>query len=504
MPSEPDIRGELVAAVDLGSNSFHMVIARQTGHDLQILDRIREPVRLSAGVQEDGHLTGEAQERALECLERFGQRLRGIPAGRIRAVGTNAMRRAKRSPGFRSAARRALGHPIEVISGMEEARLIFLGVAQSTPALDEERLVVDIGGGSTEIIHGRGFEAGYAASRFMGCVSFSEQFFPGGRIDRDCFSAAQTAASQELQDVRQRLRPAAFDRVLGASGTIVSVSNLLRELGFTDGRIDYVGMKRLRSLMIEDPAASWFKSDTVRPDRLAVLPGGLAILMAIHRSLAIEEMHPSTGALREGVLYDQLGRIQHEDVRSRTISRMVERFAADTEQSARVGESARNLLKQCTDVWHLAEEDSGRVLEWAARLHEVGLSVSHTGYHRHGAYLVANTDMPGFSVDDQILLAAVIRTHRRKIRLEYFEGLTGQRLEEAMQLSAIFRLAVLLNRSRVQAPLPELSVSKSGRRLQLRFAEGWLEEHPLTTADLEGESGQLRGIDLRLDFGPEA
>ena len=256
--------------------------------------------------------------------------------------------------------------------------------------------------------------------------------------------------------------------------------------------------------MIDDPSGSWFASETVRPDRLAVLPGGLSILMAVHRSLDIEVMYPSTGALREGVLYDQLGRIRHEDVRSRTINRMVERFAVDSGQASRVGESAMALMTRCASAWDLDVENAGRVLGWAAQLHEVGLSVSHTGYHRHGAYLVGHSDMPGFSVDDQILLAAIIGTHRRKIRLDYFDGLADRRLDEAIRLSVIFRLAVLLNRSRVEAPLPELSVSDNGRKLRLDFAEGWLEEHPLTAADLRGETDQLHEVDLRLQFGPGA
>lgn len=503
MSSNPDPMSDLVAAVDLGSNSFHMVIARQTGHDLQMLDRIREPVRLSSGVQKDGHLSEEAQERALQCLERFGQRLRGIRADRVRAVGTNALRRAKRSPGFKQAARRALGHPIEVISGMEEARLIYLGVAHSTPALDEERLVVDIGGGSTEIIRGRGFEPSFAASRFLGSVSFTERYFADGIIDRDRFRAAQTAASQDLQDLRGRLGNLKFDRVLGSSGTALAVSALLRDLGFSDGRIDYPGMKRLRRLLIEDPTGSWFNPEVAREDRLGVLPGGLSILMAIHRSLQIEEMQPSQGALREGLLYDQVGRVGREEVRSRTIDRMVERFAADTAQAARVDASALALLEQAPSEWRLDPAEARRVLHWAARLHEVGLSLAHTGYHRHGAYLVANSDMPGFSFDDQALLAAVIRTHRRRIRFEFFEAVANQRVEEAIRLSALFRIAVLLNRGRVTAPRPEFSVSGL-KKLRLRFAPGWLEEHPLTVADLKEEAIQLRGVDLRLSFGPDA
>lgn len=504
MQEKPESPGDLVAAVDLGSNSFHMVIARQTGHDLQILDRLREPVRLGGGVRKDGHLDAAAQERALQCLERFGQRLRGIPSSRVRAVGTNALRRARRAPDFRATARRALGHPIEVISGAEEARLVYLGVAHSTPARDETRLVVDIGGGSTEIIRGHGFEADLAASRSIGCVTSSQRFFADGSITREGFRAAQTAASQELQDVRDAMRKAGFERVLGASGTILAVSAILRDLSFTDGRIDYAAMKRLRRRMIDEPDGRWINPEVASGDRLSVLPGGLAILMAVHRSLGIEAMEPSQGALREGLLYDQLGRIQSEDVRSRTIDRMVDRFAADAEQAARVNQTALALLEQCAGDWDLDREESTRFLRWAARLHEVGLSMAYSGAHRHGAYLVANSDMPGFSVDDQALLASLIRTQRRKIRFEYFDGLPSQRVDTAIHLAVILRLAVLLNRGRRQAPAPELSISGGGRKLRLHFAPGWLDEHPLTLADLQEEAGQLRGVGLRLNSGPVA
>jgi exopolyphosphatase/guanosine-5'-triphosphate,3'-diphosphate pyrophosphatase len=494
----------LVAAVDLGSNSFHMVIARQTGHDLQMLDRLREPVRLSAGVRKDGGLSEDAQERALACLERFGQRLRDLPKNRVRAVGTNALRQAKRSPGFRSAARRALGHKIEVISGMEEARLIYLGVAHTTPAVDEERLVVDIGGGSTEIIRGRGFDPTSAASRFMGCVKFTREYFDEDTITRDQFRAAQTAASRQIQDLREHFRDVEFDRVLGSSGTALAVSAVLRHLDLTDGRIDYAAMKQLRRLMIEDPRGSWYAPEVAREDRLNVLPGGLSILMAVHRTLGLVEMHTSQGALREGVLYDQVGRVGREEVKARTVDRMVERFAADPDQAARVESSALDLLEQIGDAWGLDFDESRMVLHWSARLHESGLSVAHTGYHRHGAYLLAHADMPGFSVDDQALLSAVIRTHRRKIRLEYFEGLPSQTFERAIRLAVIFRLAVLLNRGRVAPPKPKTSLSGSRRKIKLTFEEGWFDEHPLTAADLAEEAEQLRAIDFRLSFGPAA
>jgi exopolyphosphatase/guanosine-5'-triphosphate,3'-diphosphate pyrophosphatase len=501
LPDTPESHDDLVAAVDLGSNSFHMVIARQTGHDLQRLDRLREPVRLSAGVRKDGHIGLGAQERALACLQRFGERVRDIPVERVRAVGTNAFRQAKRSTDFRTAAERALGHPIEIISGMEEARLIYLGVAHSTPALDEERLVVDIGGGSTEIIHGHGFEPTYAASRFLGSVTFTREFFADGQIDRERFRKAQTAASQQLQDLRERFKKTKFDRVLGSSGTAVAVSAVLRDLGFSDGRIDYSAMKKLRRVMIEDPSGAWFNPEIARQDRLAVLPGGLCILMAVHRSLGIEEMHPSHGALRDGLLYDQVGRVGREEVRSRTIDRMVERFAIDQEQAARVETSAAGLLDQSAAGWDLDADYSRKVIHWAACLHEAGLSLAHTGYHRHGAYLVANSDMPGFSVDDQALVAAIIRTHRRKIRFEYFDTLASQTIDRGIRLSVLFRLGVLLNRARIDAPPPRLSISENGRQLELEFEPGWLDEHPLTVADLTEENEHLRSVDFGLGFG---
>jgi exopolyphosphatase/guanosine-5'-triphosphate,3'-diphosphate pyrophosphatase len=501
--TEP-VMGDLVAAVDLGSNSFHMVIARQTGHDLQMLDRLREPVRLSAGVRKDGGLSERAQERALGCLDRFGQRLRELPAERVRAVGTNAFRQARRAAGFRSAAERALGHRIEVISGMEEARLIYLGVAHTTPAVDEERLVVDIGGGSTEIMRGHGFELNWAASRFMGSVTFTREFFSDGPVTREQFRAAQTAASRQIQDLAPRFRDVTIERVLGASGTVLAVGALLRHLDLTDGTIDYVAMRALRRMIIEDPGGPWYVPEVVREDRLRVLPGGLSILMALHRTLGLEEIQTSQGALREGLLYDQVGRVTREEVMERTVDRMVERFAADPDQAAQVERSALELLDQLGPEWELDPAASARMLHWASRLHESGLSLAHTGYHRLGAFLIAHADMPGFSVDEQAIASALIRACRRKIRFEYFEQLPSHFFEKTLLLAVIFRIAVLLNRSRSGAPHTQASLTANRRKIRLSFEEGWLDEHALTAADLTEEAEQLRAIDLRLSFGPTA
>lgn len=502
-PSTPvTAAGDHVAAVDLGSNSFHLMIARQGDHDVQILDRSREPVRLAEGLDPDGEIAPEVADRAIACLERFGERLEGIPAHRVRAVGTNTLRIAKRSPAFRDAARRALGHTIEVISGVEEARLIYLGVAHTIPARHERRLVVDIGGGSTELIRGYGFDVEIGTSQFMGCVHYTRRFFEGGRIDRESFRAAQTQASLEVRTVEQTLREEAWNRCIGASGTALAISEILRQSGWTKGEITHPAMKRLRKAMVAAGHVDALELPGLKSDRAPVLPGGLAILLAIFKRLHIERMETSNGALREGLLYDLLGRIRHEDVRDRTIRRFVEQYRVDRAQSTRVRATLHHLLEQATPPEQLDPESAARILGWAASLHEIGLAVAHTGYHKHGAYLLSESEMPGFSRDDQQLLAAIVRGHRRKLRSEYFDAIGPSEREAAVFLCLVLRLAVLLNRSRRPGPKPHLSSDPDTRRMTLRFVDGWLGEHPLSIADLEAERDTWKALGWRLDFGP--
>ena len=503
-PSDPESLGSArdhVAAVDLGSNSFHLVIARQGEHDLRILDRSREPVRLAEGLGPDGEIDPEVQARAIECLKRFGERLQGIPPARVRAVGTNTLRLAKRSPGFRQAARTALGHTIEVISGVEEARLIYLGVAHTVPARRERRLVVDIGGGSTELIRGRGFEVEIGASLYMGCVSYSKRFFPNGKIEREAFRRAQTAAQLEVRTVEEQMLERDWERCIGASGTIVAISEILRLSGWTNGEITHAAMKRLRKAMVAAGHADALDLPGLKPDRRPVLAGGLAILLAVFKRLGIERMDPSSGALREGVLYDLLGRIQHEDVRDRTIRRMVEQYRADTAQSERVLNTARHLLGEARHTWPLDVDVVLRTLTWATQLHEIGLAVAHSGYHKHGAYLIAESDMPGFSRDDQQVLSAIVRGHRRKLRPEYFDAITtAEARRTTMLLTVLLRLAVLLNRSRRPGPRPALIADPAAPAIELRFDDDWLEDHPLSVADLQGEAEAWRAIGWTLGF----
>lgn len=498
--SVPEAR-QHVAAVDLGSNSFHMVIARLTGHDLQILDRIREPVRLAEGLRPDGGLDEAVQQRALGCLHRFGERLQNIPPERVRAVGTNTLRLAKNAPGFRTAARAALGHTIEVISGAEEARLVYLGVAHTTPARRERRLVVDIGGGSTELITGKGFDVHLGSSLYMGCVTFSRKYFPNGDITREEFRRAQHAAALELQAVREPLRAEGWERCIGTSGTVEAISQILRQMEITDGAITHAGMKKLRKSMVAAGHIDALELAGLKAERRPVLAGGLAILLAVFKSLDLDEMHHSAGALREGVLYDLLGRIQHEDVRDRTIRRMVEQYRVDLAQSARVHHTVSQLLESVRIAWDLTDERDSQVLRWATQLHEVGLAVSHTGHHKHGAYLLHESEMPGFSFDDRALLAAIVRGQRRKIRREYFAELPAHQQQRALRLCVLLRLAVLLNRGRRPGPRCGLRVESGSRRLVLEFPEGWIEEHPLTAIDLGNEAQYLASVDLELGVG---
>jgi exopolyphosphatase/guanosine-5'-triphosphate,3'-diphosphate pyrophosphatase len=493
-----------VAAVDLGSNSFHMVIARYLEHDLLMMDRLREPVRLAEGLLPDESIAAEVAERAIACLERFGQRLRGIPRSQVRAVGTNTLRQAQNARDFAARARKALGHPIEIISGQEEARLVYLGVSHTNPPQGTRRLAVDIGGGSTEVIVGEGFEALRSHSLFMGCVRFSREFFPGGAITRDGFRLAETAAGLELQTVREPLRAMGWDSAVGSSGTINAVSDLLKLNGLGGPEISLPQLKKLRKLVVAAGHVDRLTLEGMKPDRAPVLAGGLAILIGVFKSLGVETMSPSSGALREGVLYDLVGRMEHHDVRDRTIRRLVDQYHVDLAQAGRVEATALGTLAQLEPGWAGDEAWTGepgaarRLLVWASLLHEIGLTVSYTGYHKHGAYLVTHMDLPGFSADEQQVLSAMIRCHRRRFVRAVFDALPPERAEIARRLCVLLRLAVLLNRSRTAATPPVPEIAWTGAAIRLKFPDPWLDEHPLTRADLEQEAAALAPAGLTL------
>ncbi len=487
-----------LAAVDLGSNSFHMVIARLDRDRMQIVDRLREPVRLAFGLQTDGTLDEVSRARALECLARFGQRLRDLEAPQVRAVGTNTLRKAANAKDFLRDASEALGHHIEIIPGREEARLIYLGVSHGVAGAPARRLVVDIGGGSTEAIIGDSFDAVNVHSMFMGCVSYTKKFFADGKLSRKRLTAAKLAARLEMQPIDNKLREQGWERAIGASGTIRSIADIIREAGWGRETISAAGLARIERVMLQAGRMDRLELPGLEQDRRPVFPGGFAILSALFESLDIDEMWVSPTALREGLLYQMVGRIHDEDPRDRTIHELRDRYSIDKAHADRVQETALGLLGQVKQPWNLELPEAGHVLAWAAELHELGLAVNYTGHHKHGAYLVAASDLPGFSRDEQLLIATLIRGHRRKLAEAYFDELPAEYKQGAIRLCVILRLAVLLNRHRdpETVPLPVLEVD--GQRIELNFDEDWLEAHPLVRADLVSEQRAIKALGFRL------
>jgi exopolyphosphatase/guanosine-5'-triphosphate,3'-diphosphate pyrophosphatase len=492
--------GRVVAGVDLGSNSFHMIVARLVGEELFVLDRLRERVALAEGLGDDRRISPEARERALACLSRFGQRLAEVHPDSVRAVGTNALREARDAASFLEEAEARLGHPIEVIAGIEEARLIYLGVAHDVSDDLGRRLIVDVGGGSTELVIGERFEPLRADSLRMGCVSFSQRFFPGGEIKDRGMERARIAALLELQTIQQVYPELGWDECFGSSGTVLAIDGILNAAGWNGAGITAKGLRKLRKVLVAAGHVERLDLPGLQEERRPVLAGGLAILSAVFEALGVRRMRAAQGALREGLLYDLVGRIRHEDVRDRTIRALCERNRVDLAQARRVERTALALLAQVEQGWELEGEEAKHLLQWAARLHEIGLSIAYSRHQKHGAYLVENADLPGFSREDQRLLATIIEAHRRKLPRQRLDALRGRTRRVARRLCVLLRLAVLLNRSRSRAALPPIAASARKDRLELAFPEAWLEAHPLTRADLELEQALLAAEQIELSF----
>jgi exopolyphosphatase/guanosine-5'-triphosphate,3'-diphosphate pyrophosphatase len=498
-PLLPRMRArDMVAAVDLGSNSFHMIVARVQDGALHVLDRMQEMVRLAGGLDAHNRLTPAARRRALECLARFGQRLRGIPRGSVRAVGTNTLRRLYHAEGFLVAAERALGHPIEIIAGREEARLIYQGMAHSRPDDGKRRLVVDIGGGSTELILGEGREP-LSMESLHGLVSFSQVHFPDGGITDKGMRRAEAAARLDLQPVVSQFRRG-WEVAIGTSGTIRAIRAVLRGEGWTDGTITRTALTRLREAVVRAGHVEELELAGLNPDRAPVFPGGVAVLLAVFEALNIDRMQVADGALREGLLYDLVGRLTHHDVRERTVYALGARFRADAVQAERVARTAAHCFRQAARAWSL-DSEAGRILAWAARLHELGLTVAHNQYHKHGAYMVEHADLPGFSWQEQQLLAALIRGHRRKFPVEVFQALVPAQQAAAVRLCVLLRIAALLHRARHDIDPRVVRLRPERQSLTLCFQRGWLRRHPLTALDLEREKNYLKAAGIRFRFG---
>src|SRR5690606_2458580 len=432
----------LIAAIDLGSNSFHMVVAKANMGEIRILERLGEKVQLAAGIDEARQLTEESMQRGLDCLKRFAQLINGLPQGAVRIVGTNALREARNRGEFTRRANELLGHQVEVISGREEARLIYLGVSHSIADTPGKRLVADIGGGSTEFIVGQRFEPLLRESLQMGCVSFTQRYFKDGKITPARYAQAYTAARLELMNIEQGLQRLGWQEAVGASGTIRAVGLAIKAGGLGKGEINPEGLAWLKRKLLKLGEVDKLDIDGIKPDRRHIFPAGLAIAEAIFDALDLQRMDHSEGALREGVLYDLLGRHHHEDVRERTLGALMERYHVDLQQAARVEAKALHALEQVAELWQLDQDWHRDLLQWAARVHEIGLDIAHYQYHKHGAYLIEHSDRAGFSRRDQLMLALLVRGHRRNIPKDRFAEF-GEDGVQLLRLCVLLRFAIL-------------------------------------------------------------
>jgi len=484
-----------IAAVDLGSNSFRLQLARVEGEQLFMHDSLRDMVRLGAGLGADKMLAQDAIDRAVESLRRFGERLRSFDPHAVRAVATNTFRVARNAPELLARAQEALGFPIEIIAGREEARMIFVGVSRSLPPFADKRLVIDIGGGSTEFIVGQGFEPQEMESLYMGCVSYSLRYFGDNKLSEGNLRRAEIAARSEIQGIRRGFSSDHWQEAIGSSGSARALGEILRLNGLSDGAITRDGLAGLKSLLLKAKEIRKLDLPGLSAERSAVLAGGFTIMAAAFAELGIERMTVANGALREGVLYELLGRMQHHDTREATVRQFKRRYHIDAQQGQRVQTLALSLFEQISDELQIEDAIARQYLTWAARLHEIGVSIAHTGYHKHSAYIIENADMPGFSRMDQQMLGMLLRAQRRALTKLDMPPAHDDRVALIMAL----RLAVLFHRNRMNTVLPGLKFSllRAGH-FSLEIEAGWLAENPLTEAELAAEVAYWKDVNISL------
>lgn len=485
-----------IAAIDLGSNSFHMVIARIVNGALQVLGRLKQRVHLADGLDSNNMLSEEAMERGIACLALFAERLQGFPEENVCIVGTHSLRQAANAEEFLKRAAKVIPYPIEIISGHEEARLIFMGVAHTQPEKGR-KLVIDIGGGSTEMVIGEDFDPLLVESRRMGCVSFARQFFPNGEISKDNFQRARLAAAQKLENMAWQYRIQGWQSALGASGSIKAAHEVLIALGEKDGLITPERLELLRNEVLKYKRFSELALPWLSEDRQAVFVPGLSILCGVFDALAIKQLRLSDGALREGVLYEMEGRFRHQDIRSRTARSLAEHYNIDHEQAYRVLSTVQQLYAQwMAQNSKLVHPQLEALLNWAAMLHEVGLSINHSGMHRHSAYILQNTNLPGFNQEQQLLLATLVRFHRKGVKLDELPRLTLFKKKQYIPLIQILRLAALLNNQRQSTTTPEsLELETNGFHWILRFPQGYLQQNNLVQLDVEKEQSYWKDVE---------
>ncbi|PJE80615.1 Exopolyphosphatase [invertebrate metagenome] len=483
---------KLMAAIDLGSNSFHLIVARRGQGEIRPLDRLGEKVQLAAGLDPDGYINDITLKNSMSCLARFAQYLKGGQFDGTRVVGTNALRKAKNSRDFIAQAEKILDCPVEIIAGREEARLIYLGVAHTCADDGAKRLVIDIGGGSTEFIIGKRFEPRLMESLHMGCVSYTQRFFPDNQLTPERFQAAYYAARLELINITRAYRRQGWVDTIGSSGSIRSISHTISQMESAGAdTITHEGLERLKQKLLSFHSLTTIQLNGLKPDRQNIFPAGLAILTACFDALHIRNMQISDGALREGILYDMMGRSGHENVRERTITALMTRYHVDQEQSEKLRKHAMICFKQAKKSWKLSKEANRRLLCQAARLSEIGLDISHSKYNRHGAYLIRHSDLMGFSKQQQQQLALLILCHRRSIPLNKFKKWSSDEAQRLLKLAILLRLACLLNHCHSDEAMPTYKIQVEGTQITVIFPPDWISAHPLTQADFEREQHYL-------------
>ncbi len=500
--SSPPLDQSLYAAIDLGSNSFHMIIARETHGQFQVIDKHKEMVRLRTGLDKEGNLTDKAFQKGIECLARFGQRLKGIPNKNIRAVGTNTLRNAKNSRAFLKQGKQALGCSIKIISGQEEARLIYLGVAHGLPANNEQRLVMDIGGGSTEYIIGKQAQHSHLSSTEMGCISITQNFFAKGKISEHILDEAIAHCRQILRPHRSKLNKKGWDSAIGASGSIKAIGQIIEVNGWSESGITLESLMILKHALIQAGSLNNIKLQGLKEERRPVFLGGVAILIATFIELNIKQMQVSNHALREGLILDTLGRIYSEDVREVSVRAMQHWMNVDTQQAEHILKTANALYKQANKTWnlHTPDYDFKCLLKWAVMLHESGKAISYKRYQHHSAYLVSQSDMAGFDQQEKQMLSAMMLNHKGKVNTNIYAEMDESITQILLHLTLLLRLAVRIHRGRdLEHITPKLTI-KQHTNIHLEFEKNWLHSHPLTRLDLETEAKHLNALNIALTF----
>lgn len=486
------------AAIDLGSNSFHLAIAEYDGHSFRVIGRHKEKVQLANGLDDNDVLSQEAIERGLNCLKLFQERIKNIPAKYTKVVATYTLREAKNAKAFVEPAEMILNNPIEILPGKEEARLIYDGVSHYHPDI-ETALVVDIGGGSTEIILGDKFEPINLDSLSVGCVTY-QRYFPNGNINENNFKQAILTAAAEISRIEKRYLSTSWKHCLGSSGSIEAVYKVLVELGFDEGFIRPEHLQLIKEKLIEMCHIDQISFSSLSLSRQNTFAVGLAILIALFQELKIDKMYVANGSLREGILIELAEELKGNDNRHHTALSLMSRFNVDQEYAIQVKNAAQHIFDQVADIWEINNPIYKNYLDWACLLHEIGLSISFSKLRLHSAYIVQYGDMPGFSQQTKESLAAIIANQRKKLYPEQFDN----KYDPACALLAItqvLRIAILLNIKRDHVDISDLKFEANSRnQLMIRIPQQWAYKHQLLLAELGKEQAYLEYHQIQLDW----